>query len=140
MKAMKRILTTLLILLGVLVSVFFAGRYGWRIGGFSACQSAGIRSVEVTEQAVSISGFYPGSFPQGFCGYYAQEKNGTLFVGFRFSTVFGFFNTGNFDISIPVKGEITEVIVKTKRNEHSIWSARTVTPEVRIVEENNDAG
>ena len=58
---------------------FAAGRYGWRLWGFAACQSAGIETVEVSESAVvHITGFYPGSFPSGFCGYYAQERDGVF--------------------------------------------------------------
>ena len=84
-----------------------------------------ITSVEVSETAVHITGFYPGSFPEGFCGYYAEERDGKLYVGFRFSAVFGFFETGDFDITIPVKGEIDEVILKTRMNEASLWHAQT---------------
>ena len=94
-------------------------------GGFGAWQGAGITSVEVSETAVHITGFYPGSFPEGFCGYYAEEQDGKLYVGFRFSAVFGFFETGDFDITIPVKGEINEVILKTRMNEASLWHAQT---------------
>lgn len=124
MKAWKRILTVLLVIAGILTSIFLAGRYGWKLGGFRACQGAGITSVEVSEKTVHITGFYPGSFSQGFCGYYAKEQDGKLYVGFRFSAVFGFFETGVFDITIPVKGEISEVILKTRMNETSVWNAQ----------------
>ncbi|MDD6022964.1 MAG: hypothetical protein PUC06_01840, partial [Oscillospiraceae bacterium] len=70
-----------------------------------------------------ITGFYPGSFPEGFCGYYAQEKDGKLFVGFRFSAVFGSLETGDFDITIPTQGPIDQVILKTSMDETSIWNA-----------------
>lgn len=109
----------------VLAAVFLAGRYDWKLRGFRACQSAGITSVEVSEKAVHITGFYPGSFPEGFCGYYAEEQDGKLFVGFRFSAVFGFFETGDFDITIPVKGTIDEVVLKTRMNETTIWNAQS---------------
>ena len=121
MKAWKRIGTVLGILAVILTAVFLVGRYGWKLGGFGACQGAGITSVEVSETAVHITGFYPGSFPEGFCGYYAEERDGKLYVGFRFSAVFGFFETGDFDITIPVKGEINEVSLKTRMNETILW-------------------
>ncbi len=111
------------ILVLILLAIFGMGRYGWKLGGFHACQSAGIVSVEVSQDVVHIAGFYPGSFPEGFCGCYAREQDGRLYVGFRFSAVFGFFETGNFDITIPVKGEIGEVVMKTSRNESVIWTA-----------------
>lgn len=125
MKALKRMLTVLLMIAVVLIAIFLAGRYGWKLGGFRACQGAGISSVEVSETAVHITGFYPGSFSEGFCGCYAKEQNGTLYVGFRFSAVFGFFETGDFDITIPVKGEIKEVILKSRMNETTLWRAPT---------------
>ncbi|MGN1180002.1 MAG: hypothetical protein ACI4SD_02220 [Suilimivivens sp.] len=125
MKVLRKVLTVLMISVVVLTAVFLAGRYGWKLGGFRACQGAGLTSVEVNEKAVHITGFYPGSFHEGFCGYYSEEQDGTLCVGFRFSAVFGFFETGDFDVTIPVKGEITEVILKTKMNETPLWRAET---------------
>lgn len=62
--------------------------------------------------------------PEGFCGYYAKEQDGTLYVGFRFSAVFGFFETGDFDVAIPLKGEIHTVVCKTKTSETTIWTAK----------------
>lgn len=114
----------LLIIAALLIAVFCVGRYGWKLGGFNACQGAGITSVEVCDATVHIAGFYPGSFPEGFCGYYAKEQDGNLYVGFRFSAVFGSLTTGDFDITIPVKGDITDVIMKTKTSEITIWNDR----------------
>ena len=137
MKALKRTLTVLLVIVVILTAVFLTGRYGWKLWGFRACQGAGISSVEVSETAAHITGFYPGSFPEGFCGYYAEERDGTLYVGFRFSAVFGFFETGDFDITIPVGGDINEVILKTSRNETSVWTAQTGSGAIhgKIIEE-----
>ena len=122
MKKLKKILTVLLIIAALLMAVFCAGRYGWKLGGFNACQDAGITSVEVKDKSVRIKGFYPYSFPEGFCGYYAKEQDGKLYVGFRFSSVFGFFETGDFDVTIPIKGDITDVIKKTSTSEITIWN------------------
>lgn len=121
--ACKKVVTVLVIICALLLAVFFIGRYGWKLGGFQACQSAGIEQVEVTRGQVKITGFYPGSFPEEFLGYHAKETNGKLYVGFRFSALFGIFETGDFEITIPTKGEIKEVIVKTRMNEYSIWTA-----------------
>ena len=119
---MKKGLTVLLAIAMILAVIFLASCYGWKLGGFRSCQSAGITAVEVDEKAAHMTGFYPGSFPEG---YYAKEQGGKLYVGFRFSAVFGFFETGDFDITIPIKGEINEVIVKTRMNETSIWNDQT---------------
>ena len=129
MKLLKRILITLLVIAVILTAFFIAGRYGWKLGGFRACQGAGIDSVEVTENGVHMTGFYPGSFPEGFCGYYSEEHDGKLYVGFRFSALFGSFETGDFDIKIPTEGEINEVIIKTDMVETSIWKAQTAAAE-----------
>ena len=91
-------------------------------GRFSCLSECRIESVEVSAHTVQITGFYPGSFPEGFCGYYAEEQDGKLYVGFRFSAVFGFSETGDFTVTIPVKGEIREVILKTGSGESTIWS------------------
>lgn len=125
MKNRKKAITALLTAAVLLTAVFAAGRYGWKLLGFRACQGAGIKSVEVGETAVKIMGFSPGSFPEGFCGYYAEEKDGTLSVGFRFSAVFGFFETGDFNVTIPVDGSIGKVVLKTKTDESIIWTAES---------------
>lgn len=93
MSTIKRILRGLLVIVVFVLAIFYIGRYGWKLGGFRACESAGITSVEVSGNAVHITGFYPGSFPEGFCGYYSEKRDGKLYVGFRFSAVFGIFET-----------------------------------------------
>ena len=135
MKNFKKIIIGLFTAIILLSAVFLAGRHGWKVLGFRACQGAGIESVSVSDQAVKIKGFYPGSFPEGFCGYYAKEQDGKLYVGFRFSAVFGSFDTGSFDITIPVKNEIDAVLLKTKTQETSIW-----TVENGVDAENDDCG
>ncbi len=123
MKNHKKTIPMLLTAAVLLITVFAAGRYGWKLLGFRVCEGAGIESVKVGESTVRIKGFYPGSFPEGFCGYYAEERDGTLYVGFRFRTVFGFFETGDFDVAIPVNGSISKVVLKTKTDESIIWTA-----------------
>lgn len=118
---LKKIAAVIGIAALLLAAVFLAGRYGWKLLGFSTCESAGIACVEVTDGQVRITGFYPGSFPRGFLGYHAEENGGTLYVGFKFSGLFGFFETGDFDIVIPTEGEITEVRIRTRENEYPIW-------------------
>lgn len=122
MKRVKRILVILLCIVVLLFALFLIGRYGWRLGGFDVCESAGIEQVNVEENHVRIRGFYPGSFPQGFLGYYAEQINDTLYVGFKFSGVFGIFETGDFDITIPTQGVVTQVVVRSGEVEHTVWS------------------
>ena len=73
MKRLKSILAILLCTAALMFAVFLIGRYGWKLGGFRACESAGIEQVNVEENQVRICGFYPGSFPQGFLGYHAEQ-------------------------------------------------------------------
>lgn len=94
--------------------------FGWRLLGFGACQGAGIESVTVDDGQVEIEGFYPGSFPQGFLGYHAEERDGTLYVGFRFSPL-AVFSTGDFHICIPTRGQISRVCIQARENEYPIW-------------------
>ena len=123
MKAVRKILAVLTVFLIFLLTIFLAGRYGWKLGGFRLCQGAGITSVEVNEKTVHITGFYPGSFPEGFYGCYSEERDGKLYVGFRFSAVFVILEPGSFSVTIPLAGDIGEVILKTAVGETTVWSA-----------------
>ena len=105
----------------VLSAIFLIGRYGWKLGGFRSCESAGVAQIQVEEDHIRILGFYPGSFPQGFLGYYAEQEGSTLYVGFKFSSLFGLFETGDFDITIPTKGTVTHIVVKSGQQEITVW-------------------
>ena len=91
MKLLKKILIILLCIAALLITVFLTCRYGWELGGFNACETAGIEQINVEEDHVRIRGFYPGSFPTGFLGYHAEQVDHTLYVGFKFSALFGIF-------------------------------------------------
>ena len=117
MKLLKKILIILLCIAVLLITVFLIGRYGWKLGGFNACETAGIEQVNIEEDHVRIRGFYPGYFPKGFLGYHAEQVDNTLYVGFKFSAMFGFFETGNFDITIHTKGTVTQIVVKSGEHE-----------------------
>ena len=121
MKLLKKILIILLCIAALLITVFLTGRYGWKLGGFNACETTGIEQINVEEDRVRIRGFYPGSFPTGFLGYHAEQVDHTLYVGFKFSALFGIFETGDFDITIPTKGTVTQVVVKSDEQEYTVW-------------------
>lgn len=121
MKQIKRVFGTLLCIAVLLLAVFMIGRYGWRLGGFRACEGAGIEQVDVEEGQVRIRGFYPGSFPRGFLGYHAEQVDDTLYVGFRFSGLFGIFETGDLDITIPTQGAVAQVVVRGGEDERTVW-------------------
>lgn len=117
-EGLKKVSAAIGIAVVVLVVFFCMGRYGWKLFGFALCEGAGIERVEVEENEVHIVGFHPGPAPAGFCGYYAEEKDDTLYVGVHFSMIFGFFETGEIDIKIPTEGEISKVILKTGKHEY----------------------
>ena len=121
MKLSKKILIILLCIAAMIVAVFMVGRYGWNLGGFNACEPAGIEQVNMEEDHVRIRGFYPGSFPTGFLGNHAEQVDSTLYVGFKFSALFGIFETGDFDITIPTTGTVTQVVVKSGEHEYTVW-------------------
>ena len=64
----------LLILAVLLAAVFLAGRWGWKLFGFRACQGAGVSTVEVSENAVHITGFW-GFRPQPALVYSVKQEN-----------------------------------------------------------------
>lgn len=123
MKLLKMILAIILTVAVLLIAVFLFGRYSWKLFGFSVCETAGIEQINVEEDHVRIRGFYPGSFPTGFLGYHAEQVDNALYVGFKFSALFGIFETGDFDITIPARGEISQVYIKTSQSEYLIWSS-----------------
>lgn len=119
----------------VLSAIFLIGRYGWKLGGFRSCESAGVAQIQVEEDHIRILGFYPGSFPQGYLGYYAEQEGSTLYVGFKFSSLFGLFETGDFDITIPTKGTVTHIVVKSGQQEITVWpKEETLTDEAEVTE------
>ena len=119
----------------VLSAIFLIGRYGWKLGGFRSCESAGVAQIQVEEDHIRILGFYPGSFPPGFLGYYAEQEGSTLYVGFKFSSLFGLFETGDFDITIPTKGTVTHIVVKSGQQEITVWpKEETLTDEAEVTE------
>ena len=45
MEILKKGKAAMLVVVMIVIGIFLAGRYGWKLGGFRACQSAGISSV-----------------------------------------------------------------------------------------------
>lgn len=131
---MKKVLLTIfLVVLSLaiaLTAVFLIGRFGWKLGGFRFCGGAGIQQLTVEEGQVRICGHAPGFFGKGFLGYHAEQIDSTLYVGFKFSGLFGIFENGEFDITIPTEGTVEQVVVKTGRYENPIWPTEDQWTEV----------
>lgn len=120
---MKKIARKLAIFAAALAIIWICGRYGWKIVGFNACEGSGIEQVKVTEQEVSINGFYPGSFPRGCVGYVYKQKGDCLYFGVNYSSVFGAFENGQFEAHIPVSEEIHQIYLVSNSDEYLIWDS-----------------
>lgn len=123
MKTLKTVIAALCVLLLLTAAIWFGGRYGWRLFGFRFCTGSGIESVTITENKATISGFYPGSFPEGYLGYVAKQEEDRLYLGVRYDPIFGILELGQFTEEIPLAQEISAVYLKTAKGEYSIWSA-----------------
>ena len=122
---MKKAFRIVLILIVALALIWVAGRYGWKLAGFRLCDGSGISHITVAEEQVTIEGFDPGSFPRGCVGYISRQEGDTLYLGVRYSGLFGFFETGNFQATIPVQGQINEIILCTGNGRYPIWDRST---------------
>ena len=122
-RKVKRILILFAAVVALWVAVFFGARYGWRLAGFSFCRTAQIESVSVETDCVKIEGSWPGVFPESFIGYYAEVVDGTLYVGFKYNKLLGvwIYDKGDFQIEVPVEGQIHAVYMKSGDNEYQIW-------------------
>lgn len=125
-RKVKRILILFAAVVALWVAVFFGARYGWRLAGFSACQTAQIESVRVETDCVKIAGSWPGVFPESFIGCHAEVVEGALYVGFKYNKLLGvwIYDKGDFQIEIPVEGQIHAVYMKSGDNEYQIWPER----------------
>lgn len=119
----KRVLVLFAAVVALCVAVFFSSRYGWRLAGFSFCRIARIESVSVKTDCVKIEGSWPGVFPESFIGYHAEVVDGALYVGFKYNKLLGvwIYDKGDFEIEIPVEGQIHAVYMKSGDNEYQIW-------------------
>ena len=120
---MKKFFIAFAVLVGVLVVGFCAGRYGWRLSGFSACENAVIENVEVGAESVTISGGYGSPDGKRFLGCHYTQEDGTLYVGFHFSRVFGMFCKPDFNVEIPAQG-VEKIYMRSDETECVIWTAR----------------
>lgn len=122
-RKVKRILILFAAVVALWVAVFFGARYGCRLAGFSFCRTAQIESVSVEPDCVKIEGSWPGVFPESFIGYYAEVVDGTLYVGFKYNKLLGvwIYDKDDFQIEVPVEGQIYAVYMKSGNNEYQIW-------------------
>ena len=118
---MKKIIKIILVIAIVISTVFIIGRYGWKLTGFKLCQNSMIYEVEVNENRVTIKGRDANFIPRGFVGYYYEIEDNCLYIGFRFSNIFGFFEKSEYQIEINSDEKINKIIMKSAESETVIY-------------------
>lgn len=122
MKKRKRIFWILLAAAALLFVLF---RYGWRVFGFSACDSPTdtyVDRIAVEGDTMLISGGAASSMT-AYVGYRASRSEDKLYLGIRHNGFLGFFQRrGDFQIEIPNAGGIREVFLKGAGNERLVWT------------------
>ena len=118
---MKKIIKIILVIAFVISTVFVMGRYGWKLTGFKLCQNSMIYDVQVDENRVTIKGRDANFIPRGFVGYYYEIEDNCLYIGFRFSSIFGFFEKSEFQIEINSDEKINKIIMKSAESETVIY-------------------
>ena len=120
---MKKFLTVLGTVAAILALVWLGGRYGWKLFGFAACGGSGISAVSVTEDSVTVEGFYPGSFPAGCVGVISKQEGDTLYIGVRYDPLFGIFETGHFSVTVLTETPVASVCLKSAGSIYPVWGA-----------------
>ena len=118
---MKKIIKIILVIAIVISTVFIMGRYGWKLAGFKLCQNSMIYDVQVDENRATIKGRDANFIPRGFVGYYYEIEDNCLYIGFRFSGIFGFFEKSEYQIEINSDEKINKIIMKSAESETVIY-------------------
>ena len=74
MRLLKNGLKILLCAAVLVFVVFLIGRYGWKLLGFSVCESAGVETVEVTDDRVKIQASSPAPSLKDFVVITARSR------------------------------------------------------------------
>ncbi|AOT72212.1 hypothetical protein [Geosporobacter ferrireducens] len=124
---MKKFLKAAAISFVVIAFIFVLSRYGWRIFGFSMCDSPSslyAETVSVENDSVRIQGGIGSSAP-AYVGHIYKIEGSNLYIGVKHNTLLGFINRwGDFDITISVDAtSIENVYFKDNNKEKLIWNA-----------------
>ncbi|SET61630.1 hypothetical protein SAMN05660297_02939 [Natronincola peptidivorans] len=123
---MKKFCWIVVIVFVVIAFMFTLSRYGWRIFGFSMCNSPNslyAETVSVENGSVRIKGGIGSSAP-AYVGHIYEIEDNNLYIGVKHNTLLGFINRwGNFDITISVDNTYIEnVYFKDSNSEKLIWN------------------
>lgn len=122
---LKKFIKVSAIIFLIIVVTFIGSRYGWRLFGFYSCDdpnSLYINSIEVEENLITLSGDTSSS-ADAFVGYIHEISDGNLYVGLKYTLLFGFFERqGRFDIQIMCDTkQIQKIYLKNGSVEELVW-------------------
>lgn len=123
----------------VVLVIFFASRYGWRIFGFSQCGAGySVEQVSVEEGKVTIKGMAnSASAVGGFVGSTYEQEGNVLYVGLKYNVFLGVLPTDSseFEYTFPTKGKVDTVVLRGNGKESVIWGSNLtdqMTVRVRV--------
>jgi len=125
---MKKLLKIVLGTIIVIILIFVISRYGWRLFGFSMCDSPEANHVEdiiVDDTKIFLSGGTVDSI-SAYVGYCCKREDDNLYIGIKHNILLGFINRlGNFNIII--KGDpisIQNIYFKNSNSERLVWNKK----------------
>lgn len=118
---MKKVIKFIFIFLISICLLFWLARNTWKLFGFKYCDPVTIQTVEIEDNNVKIEGRDTNLIPKGCIGYYYEINDDCLYIGFNFSSIFGFFDTSHFEVNIQTDKPISKVIVKTNSSQQIVY-------------------
>lgn len=125
-KAVKKIFIFLAIITTLFTITFIFARDGWKLFGFSMCDSSETifaEDITVSDDEVNIKGGI-GDSASAFVGYIYKIDDGNIYIGVNHNLFLGFFSRiGEFKISINTgKAEIDKIYFKDSKSKKLIWT------------------
>ena len=78
--AMKKFIKVIMIIVATLLIIFLLGRFGWKIGGFDACQNAGIPVKDEIDEVIMKTRMGERTVWNAYSGFIAQSEPYGVFV------------------------------------------------------------
>lgn len=78
--AMKKFIKVIMIIVAVLFIIFLLGRFGWKIGGFDACQNAGIPVKDEIDEVIMKTRMGERTVWNAYTGFISQSEPYGVFV------------------------------------------------------------
>ena len=78
--AMKKFIKVIMIIVATLLIIFLLGRFGWKIGGFDACQNAGIPVKDEIDEVIMKTRMGERTVWNAYTGFISQSEPYGVFV------------------------------------------------------------